>query len=511
MATFNILGTCIIRDLFSVSLNKSKHTVWHFFNWASPTVHFFYKDKPSRKMEISHFDSTKDVMNFAERCVSCDYNKSVLENYVKKSDYFVIDLVSMVHTDLVQEVNAEGVSNTFTYSQSFIELLDKGLKEKFFKDSELKVIKALENRSVFKKVIENFVHWLINEQGYKQEQIILIKNRSVHHYSDGCYYLKANWDFEERNDVLMECYDYFSEKCPNCMVVEMPENVYSDYYHKWGFSDLHFDMSYYEYLFECIDLISNGEYTERKKWNIYNKYIRLFNQKIIALINNNLSIADNTNFINGGLSSNVLDKYIVPRNTIFFKEGDDSEYMLDCSKPVHHFSGDEGLFYIGETKCHTSKCNCVKGYTGTANSLYSNWRTQNHTTQVVITDYSVILGHNGLDEKFQSNLLFIIGNDRRLKGKPVTLSVLARVVNLNSHGTGGSIALINDCSYNRGVFLVHKDFCNTGWQRLYLSTILPDDDFIGLTVCLRALVIDKNDYARVEFADARLELGVKEL
>lgn len=511
MATFNILGTCIIRDLFSVSLNKSKHVVWHFFNWASPTIHFLYKEKPRRKMEIGHFDTTKDVMNFAERCVSCDYNKSVLDNYVKKSDYFVIDLVSMVHTDLVQEIGAEGISNTFTYSQSLINLLDKGLKEKFFKGSKLKVIKALENKSVFKEVIDHYVHWLVNEQKYKQEQIILIKNRSVHHYSDGCYYLKANWDFEERNNVLRECYDYFTEKCPNCWVIEMPENVYSDFYHKWGCTDLHFDISYYEYLFECIDLISTGEYTEKKKWNIYNKYIRLFNQKILALINNNLSIADNTNFISGILSGSVLDKYIVQGKSVFYKEGDDSEYMLDYSMPVHHFSGEEGWFYMGETKCHTSKYNCVKGYTGTENILYSNWITQNHTTEVVLTDHSVILSHNGKNQKYQSNLLFVIGNDRRLKGKPVTLSVLTRVINLNSRGTGGSIALINDCSYNRGVFLAHKVFSNAEWQRIYLSTILPDDDFVGLTVCLRALVIDKNDYSRVEFADARLELGVKEL
>ena len=137
------------------------------------------------------------------------------------------------------------------------------------------------------------------------------------------------------------------------------------------------------------------------------------------------------------------------------------------------------------------------------------WQTFNSTTEVQLTGNSAIVSHNGIDEKWQCNIIQIVDNNEKLQGKPIVFSVYARVIRTNEDGNGGTIALINDNGYNKGKFLISKSFNNSSWQRIYVATHMPKgEEFKGLTVCLRAVSSSKKgDGAIVEFRDPKLEIG----
>ena len=233
-------------------------------------------------------------------------------------------------------------------------------------------------------------------------------------------------------------------------------------------------------------------------------------KSIYQLIKGSFRYASGKNLLRGSLGQ-FEGGYIAPKGTSYYaginrhqKEGE-----LTATINVRPYGENNAKFFSDGVVRYLDRAECLRGCTGSEQAFGDGWRTMNATTQVQFTGSSVIISHNGTNNKYQCQILQTVENNQDLCGKPVVFSVYARVLKKNSQGKGGAIGLINDNGYNKGIFLAHKTFANTEWERVSLSFRLPEkNSFRGLTVCLRSITAsDSCNGAVVEFRDPKLEIG----
>ena len=503
---------CILRDTFSF-IPWNEHEVQHFLQWTHPVTNFIYTKKPERTMELKHFGHERSKMNFKERCIVNDYNRTVPDYFELPSDYFVLDLVTIVHTHLLKEKQSDGSEHFITHSQAFSELMEIGLRENFFKNIKLEKVSALEllNEVSYQQIIDAYVKWLLEDKKYRQEQIIVVENRSVHYWTDGNALFELDLDFRKENEILRKCYDYFEEICPNCHVIKMPCNVYADLNHHWGLSDLHFCIEYYEYLYSCIDAIVKEKNSKKRINQLYEDYSWILMDNIYRLMKNSFQYVCGKNLLQGTLDITENVGYIATKGTHYYRmiNGYQEVGILSETVAVMPYGMKNAKFVKDGSFFYVNLEDCQRGYSGSGQWFGGNWQTMNATTEVQIKDSSIIVCHNGTNFKYQSQVIQVVENNEVLRGQSVVFSVYARVIKLNSEGRGGTLALINDNGYNKGIFLAYKSFTNSDWERISFAVRLPSgNDFHGLTVCLRAITSSNScDGAVVEYRNPKLEIG----
>ena len=518
MATFNITGMCIGRDVFSL-VPSGKNTVQRFLQWTHPIVDFIYDSKPDRLISEEDLNSTPELVampNFKKKCIINDYNRTVLDYFRTPADFFLLDLVPMAHTYLMKEQRPDGGEHYFTYSGAMMEALRAGLKERFFADRELKVIpplKALEAVD-YHTVLDAFLRWLLEEQHYRPDQIIIMESRSVQYYTDGRALFELNVDIQKQNQILREMYAYFEEHCPGCHVIKMPCNVYADRNHVWGLTDLHYCIEFYEYASACLQAITDDpKHYAPKVDRLYEDCTRALMENVAFFMKNSFQYVCGKQWLQMGgfLRASPGDALIAPKGTPYFRQinGGEPLGVLTETLPALPYGRKNAKVTVSGNTCYVNLEQCHTGYTGTEQRFGGGWYTMNPATEVRLTDNSAIVCHNGKNSGSQVQILQIVENNQKLAGQPVVFSVYARVLKKNSQGQGGSIALINDNGYNKGIFIVQRSFQNEEWKRIFCSFHLPDGkDFKGLTVCLRALTFPKEQNAAVvEFRSPKLEPG----
>ena len=429
------------------------------------------KDKPVKTLNANQFEGISTVSNFVKRCIIYDYNKQASECYTKPADYFITDLVEFVRHGLGKEKISDEQSYYFTCSDAFFKAYMGGLSKYF--DHSIEIVSPFKiwNDEVILQCVQEYTKWLTDRLGYSESQIILIRNKMVNQYSDGryLYYFDEQEYIWKMNQLLDKLYDTFEHFLPNCHIIDFPDGVYGDFFHKWGVFPLHFSADYYDYLYTCIDEICNRSLEKRSATTqIYKKYSSMFEQKIAQL-----KIANQQD------SANPI--------------GEKNYLIGDFSKKDIK---DLSLFYGHNYK--------VSG----------EWKTINNSTFAFLRENSLILTDNGGTSHVQMNVAQTIKNCEQLAGKPVTLSVDARVLKRNDYGEGGLIAIANAMDYNKGIFYAKKFFHNLEWKRISLSITLPEKEhFKGVTIVLRALRggwEQDPQHAIVEFANPKLEMGIEQ-
>lgn len=298
MATFNIYGTCICRDLFGF-VDDDKHEVLGFLQSSSPIVNFKFDTKPQNALTEESFENVNHLTKFQKKCIRNDYNKTLLSYYEKKSDFFIIDLVQMANTNLVAEEQKNGEEHYFTHSKWFGTAFDEGLS-KYIK-GKIRIINRLKllDKSLISEVIDRIVLWL-NHMGYRNEQIICIENKRAFAYEEnGHLRFFEEGNRSEVNDLLDDIYESFKQRCKGCYYIPMLVNTFCDVNHKWGLTDLHFCQEYYDYLFKSIDLIVDGHDAQSKINRLYRKYDALFSDNIRRLIKDSISLTMGQQMIPG--------------------------------------------------------------------------------------------------------------------------------------------------------------------------------------------------------------------
>ena len=507
MATFNIYGCCVCRDLFTFAENNP-HEVIHFLQGSSPMVNFYFNDKPKNILSMENFENI-NMPNFKKKCIINDYNKTLVDYYEKPSDYMIIDFADWANTNLYKQTYEDGSIHYFSCSAWFNSAYKAGLKS-FFSGSK---IEAISRFKIFREIdaniiIDGLLDWLKNDLHYREDQIIMIENLRLDHYEiDKQLYTFPKGAREKVNNRLVEFYKLFKEKCPGCHSIKMPFGVYGDGRHPRLIHELHFCKEYYQYMYKCVNLIvDNSKTADERIAQLKEEYSVWLCKKLSKLITNSIVCKQ---YLNDDLSA-PKDSYIVEKNTEYYRdiECQNPLGMLECSSEVINFDFPYSKIKAGYVK----SSDCVKGLMGKDKVFNEDWKLANDSTSVVFNDHSITIKHSGNSLNEQMDVIQTVKNADELMGVPITFSVWARVLQKNNlKNAGGTIAFINGNSYNQGKLYAKKDFDNTAWQIIFLTlNFVNKQDFAGLTVCLRANAGtgDEPQHAIVEFAKPKLEIGV---
>ena len=239
--SFNILGACVSRDIFS---RQPKYDIRQFVSFSSPMSMFL---SPGERL------LTEDDMNgvngsaFSQRCLLLDHNKTGL-TYLsnRSSDWLILDFAD-IRLPLIHYGNGQVLTETNLF---------------------------LKNRAVFKKIFGSYttekmrsaeeyyacIDWLREEilKLYPPERIILHKYYMKEEYVNAKGELTPFKDqkyISNVNEVLQKLYAYFEQKCPDCFIIEMPDYILCAEKHIWGKYPMHYSKLYYEYGLQAVEHI----------------------------------------------------------------------------------------------------------------------------------------------------------------------------------------------------------------------------------------------------------------
>ncbi len=514
MATFNIYGSCICRDLFGF-IEENRHDVNGFLQSSSPIVNFKLDNKPKNELTMEMFDKCGTVVNnFKKKCIINDYNKTLKSYYEKPADFFVIDLVTLANTNLYKETYKDGTFHYFTKSKWFELAMDSGLSEQFnLNDSKLDAINRFDilDEDLLNDVLDRMISWLCDDLQYKEEQIILLENkRSLAYEEEGIirFFPKGNTDYV--NAYLDDIYTIFKKKVPNCRVIPWIDYNFSDSKHKWGLTNLHFCHDYYKYLYECVDAIADGK-SDNYLGSIYRKYVKILNDKFFEYYSNGIQLIESPNMIVDFADNKYYEDHYITKH-IGVKAVNNGVYKnISTIIPVE-YKAPYGKCLINAKPWDVSLDDITRGFVGSGIKLKSGWYTQNKTTCVSIGEKSIHLMHSGIDSMAKVNLLYTLSEEifKKIKGRYITFSVWARCKKISNYKEiGGTIGIIDKPDYNSGQFFESVRFSNTEFEKISLTIQVPKDAE-GLTICLRANVGigDNPENSIVEYASPKLETGV---
>ncbi len=512
MATFNILSSCICRDAFGFQ-EKCEHDVITFLQSTSPLTWFQFRDKPVNFLDEKVFENVKNLTSFQKRCIIKDYNKEVLSAYKTDADFFILDFTDFASANLAECIDEQGRSHFFSYTKWFSTAYKNELKEYLPEKMVVhNAVKILQDEKILKETIDKVIEWLLVEKGYKEDQIILVRNKKVSAYTDSevLVYFDNEYRRNQINSTLDRIYDYFANKMPKCHVIDMPIGTYSDKFHKWGVTDLHFCKDYYDYLYQCFDCIAKEEETQIPK--LFYKYSKLLTEKKEQLIRNSFDRVGKENLLSDDLCS-VSGNYIVEQGKNFYSRKLEEYKKEGQTNRCFPIVNSEGIYFkisVNNREFYVQSDDCKKGAVGHGTVIGDgSWKLQNQSTLVEIKTKGIVVGHNGSSSKAQMQIISTIKNNERLMGKLVTFSVWTRVLEKNNEGMGGCIAFINANDYNAGTFCAKEEFDNTDWKKIAVSYWVPEgENFRGLTVCLRAFAsTDNSMHAKVEFYAPKVQIG----
>lgn len=356
-------------------------------------------------------------------------------------------------------------------------------------------------------ILDRLIKWLKEDLHYKEEEIILIENNRTPYYThEGKMYYFPSGTRDEVNGILAELYKSFKEKCINCHVIKLPLVAYADTDHPWSLTDQHFCHEFYEYLYKCVDAVAEDPvFCDEKIAQIREEFSLILLKKLNTFFQNSIV---GKQFLKGNLSTND-NKYIASQFSQLYNNPIEKKplgVLKNYSKVL-----DFDFPYSRVSEGYVNSDACIKGIIGADKQLNSYWQTVNNSTCVLFKDHSIIIKHAGNQSKGQMNIIQTVEDIDELYGTTITFSVWARVLQFSNDNTrGGTLALINSNSYNKGQFFRSKPINNTQWERISITCKLPEkENFKGLTVCLRANagIGEKPINAIVEFSRPKLEIG----
>lgn len=436
MATFNIYGCCICRDLFSFASNNT-HEVIHFLQASSQMVNFLFNTKPKKELSFDDFENII-MPNFEKKCIINDYNKTLVDYYTKTSDFFIVDLINIANTNLIKEIYEDGTEHYFTNSSWFSKAFEKGLN-KFFLDSQLERLNRFDvlEEYGYDIVLDNLIKW-IKGMGYKEEQLILIEdNRTPYYTHKGKLYCFPESTRDKVNDKVAEVYKAFKEKCKGCHAVKMPVVTYADSNHKWSLTDQHFCHEVYEYLYKCVDAIADDfTFCDEKIAQLRDEYSMLLCKKLNTLIRSSLV---GKQYLNEDLSA--LGKYFIAVQGVpYYKD-------FECKIPAGILNESQEVIcfdvpYAKLPKGYVKSEDCIKGLLGNGADINEDWKLVNNSTCVIFKDNSIVIQHAGNASKAQMNVIQTLKNAEELCDTTVTFSVLTRVLQQDNIENRGGVQLL---------------------------------------------------------------------
>ncbi len=255
MVSFNILGVCTSRDIFSRTNSKDKYEVYKYTFRFSP-LFVFEGGVDITYKEFIDIISEQGIAasNFVKRSFYLEITRRVFKFISeKKSDYLLLDM-SMQRSSCFMTEDGKFYYQTKKNIEMYNALVKKLHISPIVKENiKFNSFDKEECIARLKKYAEKIL------EIYKPSQIILCNHLNSQLVNKKGRYIRIFNNIRainEKNDYIDFCFNVMKNYLFGCHVIDYLKNSVADAEHPLGLSPLHYTNLYYEYHIECIDLIT---------------------------------------------------------------------------------------------------------------------------------------------------------------------------------------------------------------------------------------------------------------
>ena len=283
--TVNILGTCLSRDTFSVHAEDNKFEVLQYVNEFDPFYFVEQGIEIKDKEAYDNFPAPKSISNFRRRCMYLDVTKTVMD-YIKQADSDIL----MIDTALCRLPWSRMMGHTHITLSRDRRAFFKALREAGIVKE--KITRLVENPcDELEDKLRGFVEEILKV--YAPEQVIVMDNRCNYAHSNGEKLTPfGNLALMAEKDKRMGiCFEALKKLIPGCHAIPMLDAAMSDTNHWLGISSLHYSKEYYDYTYECVNIIMEGlprEEEERRIQEAKAKYELIYYRKYYNMLGRTL-------------------------------------------------------------------------------------------------------------------------------------------------------------------------------------------------------------------------------
>lgn len=293
MITFNLLGCCVSRDVFTFDEDE-RYKVLNFLQGSSP-ISMLTSCKPPDLFTV------EDIPNgspWEKRCFLQELNSGFADEMrTWKSDWLLFDAIEIrypmkqydtkqgkyfITMSFIFDKNADIIKNPKLSNIQPTVLSIKKVDAKSIKKLAKKMATFLTSIMPEERIIINEAY-IVSQYISKEKNLLPFENN---------YFVQANVNEEIKifTDAIIKC-------LPKATVIKFPKHVLGDETNKWGLSPLHYTKEYYNYVLKAINLIVS---------DIKAKKIKKSLKKLLAVTSENY--ANTLNFYQTKLSSKKISK-----------------------------------------------------------------------------------------------------------------------------------------------------------------------------------------------------------
>lgn len=245
--SFNILGCCVLRDIFGMQEADGGYTVNRYVQIPSPVSCV----TPSPLIAQPSDECFEGVSPFVKRCTVLELHKQVFDFLGGGADYLLVDAAEFRKNLYHFKFN----DGWFTDSRK--DVFDKLIKTGALPD-DYEIVDPLDmDRGEVRDYIEAYCEKLLRL--YEPDRIILCELKTVGFMAEGerlSAFGNASLSVSAKmNERMALAFSYMKHFLRGCHIIEFPENVYADACHKWGKGVLHYVPEYYDYALKAVSII----------------------------------------------------------------------------------------------------------------------------------------------------------------------------------------------------------------------------------------------------------------
>lgn len=246
MLNLNIIGTCILRDIFNYNEDSNivvKKFVQSVSPYAAVSTGNIIKDKELFYKTLQELDKS----NFYKRNLRLDIERGVFDFlFGEKSDYLFMD-IACCRFDLYYFPQ----SNTYaSKSNIYNAIFTSGTLEECYQIDTDTIPDNLQYN-----LLDRYIDTLLKE--YSPENIVLFEIKATPKLltTNKLVVLKDyDWSIKA-NRRIEKAYNYVKQKLHGCHIIEFPNGVVADERHIWGPGVLHYVKEYYDYAYNAIKIV----------------------------------------------------------------------------------------------------------------------------------------------------------------------------------------------------------------------------------------------------------------
>jgi len=250
-ATINMLGSCIIRDVFGLHENDGDYEIRQFLNFISPLT-MFDKAVPVDEEGLRSFDAGKICKKWQIKCVFYDMTRRAYD-YIRQqdSDWFITDAAPLRY-DLVQFKGGELCCRS---NNKLFNILER----KHICPPIEKILSCDEmSFEEIRRRLEKYAEAVLRI--YPPEKIILVEVKKVDLFynpeTGNIYQFEKLHGHRIQNKIMQFSFEVLCEAFRGCHIIRMPDYMMGNELHKWGKEPLHYTMEYYDYCLEACNIIT---------------------------------------------------------------------------------------------------------------------------------------------------------------------------------------------------------------------------------------------------------------